>query len=225
MSTQPNMPTTPLKAMDFAAKSDWPGYFKSVLGKPARDTTLKAIELFARDAATNSRGPATGMSSLFAVDLAAGEGRDTIELLNHGWTVLAIEMLAEGITLLRDRTPPAHRSRLHTQIANYAHAWWPKCDFLNSSFALPFCPPDQFDPLWRRITTSIRPGGRFAGQLFGDRDSWGRCGHTLPHSRAQVEHLFADFDFEQLTEEEKDDATADGQPKHWHVFHIVARKR
>lgn len=197
--------------MDFAAKSDWPGYFKSVLGKPARDTTLKAVELFGGEAG-------------FAVDLAAGEGRDTLELLRRGWTVLAIEMLPQGIAMLRERVPPEARARLHTQIADYARAWWPTCDLLNCSFALPFCPPDQFDSLWIRIVDSIRPGGRFAGQFFGDRDSWGRCGHTLGHSRRDVERLFAPFEFEMMNEEEKDDVTADGTPKHWHVFHVVARR-
>ncbi len=202
-----------MKAMDFAATSDWPGYFKSVLGKPARETLVKAAEMYE----TGAEG--------FAVDLAAGEGRDTLELLRRGWTVLAIEMLPQGIALLRERVPSEARARLHTQVADYAGSWWPGCDLFNSSFALPFCPAGQFEDLWARVVRSIRAGGRFAGQLFGDRDSWGRCGHTLGHSRETVERLFDGFEFEELREEEKDDTTAAGTAKHWHVFHIVARKR
>lgn len=210
--------------MDFAARGDWSGYFRNVLGKPPRETLLKALAGFDAEIASSEAVP-RGASSRFAIDLGAGEGRDSLELLRRAWTVLAIEMLPEGIQLLREQTPAGHRARLHTQIATFADAWWPACDLFNSSFALPFCPPGQFDGLWRRITASIRPGGRFAGQLFGDRDSWGRCGHALPHSRADVERLFSGYDFELLNEEEKDDTTAGGELKHWHVFHIVARKR
>jgi hypothetical protein len=208
--------------MDFAARGDWSGYFKNVLGKPPRETLLKALAGFDAELAA---GVPHACAPPFAIDLAAGEGRDSLELLRRGWIVLAIEMMPEGIRLLREQTPLAHRARLHTQIASFADAWWPACDLFNSSFALPFCPAEQFDGLWGRITASIRPGGRFAGQFFGDRDSWGRCGHTLPHSRGEVERLFVGFDFELLNEEEKDDTTAGGDLKHWHVFHIVARKR
>ena len=73
-------------------------------------------------------------------------------------------------------------------------------------------------------------------QLF-DQDGvfqskWGAPG-SGPHeftsptgiSRAKVDKMFKDFVFEELREEEKDDVTTMGEPKHWHEFHIVARKR
>ena len=78
---------------------------------------------------------------------------------------------------------------------------------------------------WGRIVGSIRPGGRFAGQFFGDRDTWARCADRTHHTRGQVEAMLSGFDIEVFNEEERDDAMADGAPKHWHVFHIVARKR
>ncbi len=33
------------------------------------------------------------------------------------------------------------------------------------------------------------------------------------------------FAIEMLEEEESDGVTPRGRPKHWHIFHIVARKR
>jgi hypothetical protein len=44
------------------------------------------------------------------------------------------------------------------------------------------------------------------------------------HDRTQVEKLFDGFRFEHLEEVERDGKTVWGEPKHWHVFHIVARK-
>lgn len=208
-----NQEQQPKRAQDFAADNDWDGYFKAVHGKPPRDTLLKALELFGVDHA----GPGV------AVDLACGEGRDTLELLSRGWTVHAIEMSPTGLEMLDRRVRPEDRARLRMQLAPFATASWPSCDLLNCSYALPFCPPGEFAGLWQRIVSSIRPGGRFAGQLFGDRDTWSRSALTIGHTRAQVEELLKPFDIEQLNEEEKDDTTSMGELKHWHVYHIVAR--
>ncbi|HKW54544.1 MAG TPA: class I SAM-dependent methyltransferase, partial [Stellaceae bacterium] len=102
---------------------------------------------------------------------------------------------------------------------------WPATDLVNASFALPLCPPERFPALWARIERALAAGGRFAGQLFGERDEWrGEPGITH-HTRADVERLLAGFSVEMLTEEESDATTPYGKPKHWHLFHIVARKR
>jgi hypothetical protein len=105
---------------------------------------------------------------------------------------------------------------------------WPAVELVNSSFALPFCAPAAFPALWRKIDASIAPGGRFAGQLFGPRDSWARRGPggsavtILDESAARA--LFAGYAIERFEEEETDAVTPRGEAKHWHIFHVVARK-
>jgi len=105
-----------------------------------------------------------------------------------------------------------------------------------ASFALPFCRPDGFAALWQRIVASLAPGGRFCGQLFGDRDEWAspplvsRKSWSSPpamsfHSRDEVLALLRGLEIEHLDEVDEDGQTAVGDPKHWHVFHVVARKR
>ena len=54
---------------------------------------------------------------------------------------------------------------------------------------------------------------------------WARSGRTLGIPRAQLDDLLGPFQMEMLNEEEKDDTTATGGFKHWHVYHILARKR
>ena len=44
-------------------------------------------------------------------------------------------------------------------------------------------------------------------------------------SHGQVDELLEPFDVELLEEEEDDSVTPRGVQKHWHIFHIVARKR
>ena len=156
----------------------------------------------------------------FAVDLGAGGGRDTAELLRRGWSVLAIDGEAEGIARLLALAGDS--PRLTTQVGRFEDADWPACDLVNASYALPFCPPEAFPALWRRIVETLRPGGRFSGQLFGDRDQW--ADGLLTFSRGQAEALFAAFALERFEEVEENGATAIGESKHWHLFHVVARK-
>lgn len=203
--------------MDHAATRDWPAYFACMLGKPARETLVKALELFERERLAES--------ARVAADLGCGEGRDTLELLARGWTVHAQDGHPEAIGLLLPRVKPEQRARLTTEVADFTRARWPDCTLLNASFCLPFCPPAEFPGLWSRIVASVRPGGRFAGQLFGDRDTWASLPDRTHHRRGRLDALFEQFNLELLQEDEKDDTDCHGNPKHWHVFHIVARKR
>ena len=76
-----------------------------------------------------------------------------------------------------------------------------------------------------RIVAAIRPGGRFAGQFFGDRDTWASLPGRTHHSRDEVMTLLEGFEIELMNEEEKDDPPELRSPKHWHLFHVVAKKR
>ena len=44
------------------------------------------------------------------------------------------------------------------------------------------------------------------------------------NTRAEVEALLADFEIEELREQDEPGEAVSG-PKHWHVFHVIARKR
>ncbi|QYK48916.1 MAG: class I SAM-dependent methyltransferase [Phycisphaeraceae bacterium] len=210
------------RAQDFAAVRDWPGYFDLMVGKPARETLVAALASFAReDAAGGDPTP-----ERLAVDLGCGEGRDTLELLSRGWRVVALDGHPKSVELLEPRVRPEDRGRLKTCVASFADATWPESvDLFNASFSLPFCEPEDWESLWQRIVASIRPGGRFAGQLFGDRDGWAVLPDRTHHRRGELDGLFEGFVFEELREEERPDTNHDGKPKPWHVFHIVARKR
>ena len=208
-------PLPPMKSQDYSEVEDWPGYFASVLGKGARETMVAALDAFSQE----------GFDQGLGVDIAAGEGRDTLELLERGWRVVATDNHPDAFPLLLARVPDASRSRLTTVEVDFAEMQVPACDLVNASFALPFCKPEDFAPLWARIVVAIRPGGRFAGQFFGDRDTWASLPGRSHHSRAEVENLLADFDIEMMSEEERDDPPDVRSPKHWQLFHVVARKR
>lgn len=189
----------------------WAAYYEATAARPPRPTLMAGLARF-------------GDGERFAVDLGCGDGRDTIELLRRGWSVLAIDAEPLAIARLRARPdlPPA--AALQTLTADFATAHWPPADLVNASFSLPLCAPERFLALWRKIIGSLRSGGRFAGQLYGDRDGWaGRAGVTC-HDRAAVLQRLEGLEIELLEEEESDAVTPRGAAKHWHIFHIVARR-
>ena len=211
-NTQPDLP--PMGPQDFSEIEDWPGYFQSVLGKPARDTLLAALDSFEKE----------GFQTGFAVDLAAGEGRDSLELLGRSWKVLATDNHPEAFNFLWARVPEPLKPLLTTLEVNFCDMEFPESDLVNASFALPFCEPGDFEILWNKITASIRPGGRFAGQFFGKRDTWASLSNRSHHTLEEVYELLNGFTVEMMREEERDDPPHLRKPKHWQLFHVVARK-
>ena len=194
----------------------WERYYDAAAGRPPRETLLIAMERWQAEHIHSGPG--------FAVDLGCGEGRDTVELLRRGWRVLAIDAEAHAFARLEARTDVPNRHLLRMLCKPMEDAAWPACDIVNASFALPFCPPTRFAPMWRRIRASLRDGGRFAGQLFGPNDSWATRDLSIV-TRAELNALLDGYDVEFLEEIDRDGETAPGRPKHWHIFHLVARKR
>jgi SAM-dependent methyltransferase len=194
----------------------WQKYYEKTGERPPRATLLFALDRFDAEKADRRR---------LAVDLGSGNGRDTAELLRRGWRVLAVDAEPKAIEGLLARFGDEMRPVLEGRVARFEDVELPECDLVNSSFALPLCPPGDFPRVWKKIRDALRPGGRFAGQLYGDRDSWSGNPTITFHTRAQAEGLLAGYEVEHFREEEDDSVTPRGTPKHWHIFHIVARKR
>jgi tellurite methyltransferase len=194
--------------------SDWRDYYERTSGRPPRRTLLFALERFGAEGGGRK-----------AVDLGSGDGRDTIELLRRGWSVIAIDAEPAAIERLRSRRDLPRDAALATLVARFEDATWPPADLVNASFALPLCPAERFSTVWARVVQSLVPGGRFAGQLFGERDEWAGEPGITHLARAEAERLLDGLAVELFEEEEIDTATPYGKPKHWHLFHIVAQRR
>ncbi len=206
-------------SIDRTYQRDWPKYFEAVSGKPPRDTVLFALQRFAEE----------GVKERWAIDIACGEGRDTRAILQSGpWTVLAVDGHAEAVERTKAQIPPQYRNRcivrqavMELLPAETEHAGM--IDLVNASFALPFCDPQGFPALWAWIRQMLKPGGRFAGQFFGERDDWYNIRPGSHMTQDQLIDLFDGFVMEHLDEVEKDGDDAMGGIKHHHVFHVVAR--
>ena len=98
-------------------------------------------------------------------------------------------------------------------------------EFVNAEFSLPFIRAAAFPSVFTKLMASVKIGGLFTGQLFGPNDSG-----NLPesgmnfHSQSDVERLLRGWTLLELTEEDRPDKTKLGEDRHWHIFHIIARR-
>lgn len=206
----------PLQVSSTTHKEEgWSDYYKakSLAGKP-RDTLIGTVELFRKE----SKTPA------MAVDLGCGSGNDTAFLVENGWKVIALDAEQTAKTYLFDKVPENKHDQVTYVVSKFEDFLFPhNVDLINASYSLPFCSPDKIDDVMQRITSAISSGGRFCGQFFGLKDSWTKDSTMVFHSRERVENYFKDFVIESIQEEEKDGPSGSG-PKHWHLYHIIAKK-
>jgi tellurite methyltransferase len=212
--------------------NDVPGFTRERLARylernvtlPVRDTLLRALK--------HAGSPGS------AADLGCGPGKEVAELLRRGWRVEAVDAYREMTVAARAAAeaavgPAECDARLRCTHVPLA-AWDAGCgqlDLVHAGFSLPFVAVADFPALWERVVRAIRPGGLFAGQLFGPNDGFLRespAGSMNAHARDAVDRLLAPFDVLSIAEEERDGvigAPPNERVKHWHVFHIVARRR
>lgn len=189
-------------------ETSWSVYYEANDDRAPRAMLLEVLASF----------PAPGD----AVDLGCGSGIDTAAMLERGWRVFSTDAEEEAIGRLRGRVPRATADLLRTSVVRMEEVELPPADLVWAGFSLFFCDPAMFPDVWGRITTAVRPGGRFGGQLLGERDTWAPDGEMKAFSRGEVERLFDRWTIERFEEEENDGESCSG-PKHWHVFHVVAR--
>lgn len=156
-----------------------------------------------------------------ALDLGAGAGRDTRYLLRQGFDVTAVDADPRSVALL-SALPSDHLRVVESSFEDFDFATY---DLISSQFALPFTPRDRFTDVLARLKAALAPGGVFAGQFFGVHDEWNTSGsNTTFLTRAEAETLLSDLETIEFREEDAPGHVADGSPKHWHVFHILARR-
>lgn len=193
----------------------WRAYYRATSAGPPRELLRNALDHIAWEGSTRKQRT--------AIEIGFGSGRDTLELLRRGWRVLAVDNQEGAAEYLARRVPARQRASLTILIAPMEEVDLPSADLVYSSFTLPFCAPARFPALWRRIRRSVRPGGHFAGQLFGDRDAWhGRRRMTF-HSLRAVRALTRGYKVELLRETEEEGRSFLG-PKHWHLFDLILER-
>jgi trans-aconitate methyltransferase len=191
-----------------ASPGEWSDYFKAVLAKPLHPHYSQIDEYL----------PKHGL----ALELGAGVGKGAIHLALKGLDVVALDRDPKALEILRQTSPPGvHIETVAAEMRDFPPGPY---DVVVAQFSLFFLAPSEFTDLWPRLVEAIKPGGLFAGQLLGVNDSWNDKGHSM-HDGAGLDDLFTGFEMLYLDEVDRDGEDVFKRPKHWHIFHIVARKK
>jgi hypothetical protein len=159
-----------------------------------------------------------------ALDAGAGALNATKYLLSAGFaTVTAMDAAPRA----REVAAELGDDRVTFALSRFEDFEFParRYDLVNAEFSLPFIAPSDFVPTFNRLLRSVRSGGIFTGQLFGPNDSWNVKNSGMSfHTRAEAEVFFREFDLIHFEEEDHPGTTKLGEPKHWHIFHIIAQR-
>jgi trans-aconitate methyltransferase len=187
--------------------SDWTGYVTMTTGSPPRPLLQQAIDRF------------EGLGT--AVDLGCGAGNETIALLQHGSRVHAVDSNETAIRTVTSRADGL--TGLSTECTDLWKATLPAADLVYAGFSLFFVPPARYSEAWARVASAVRPGGRFAGQFLGTRDTWAVLPEITAHEEYAVRELLGDWVIESFDEVEHDGRAMSG-PKHWHHYDVIAAR-
>lgn len=190
------------------ANKDWSDYYKATQSKPPRSLLIKVLEYVKNKSK--------------AIDVGGGALNDTKYLLDQGFEVTVID----ESPLMEKEAKNIPSDKLQAITTSFEEFNFPKeeYDLASAMFALPFTAPQHFTEVFEKIKSSLKKDGIFCGQFFGDRDEWKTNPNMTFHTKEQAEELLKDLEIISFKEEEKEDKTATGGMKHWHIFHIIARK-
>ncbi|MFO0704971.1 MAG: methyltransferase domain-containing protein [Candidatus Andersenbacteria bacterium] len=190
-------------------KKDWGDYYKATRNLPPSPLLVKAL--------------AYVIKKNKAIDIGGGALKDTQYLLSQGFETTAIDQSPQ----MSEMAKSLQSDMLHFYVTKFIDFDFPAetFDIASSMYSLPFNLPKEFNTVFTNIKKSLVVSGIFVGNFFGTRDDWHTKSTMTFHARQQVQALFADMEVIFFQEKEFDGKTADGKPKHWHLFNVIARKK
>ncbi len=185
-------------------KKDWSEYYDFTRAQPSHGLLAEAL-LYVKN---------TGK----AIDIGGGALRDTKYLLQKGFDVTVIDKSP----LLEKEALEIKNERLHTFVTSFEDYKFPADEYILASamYSLPHCEPEHFGRVITNIKLSLKKGGIFCGQMFGDHDQWSKTVGMTYLSADEARGYLNDMEIITFREEE----TKEGRTKHWHIYNFIARK-
>jgi tellurite methyltransferase len=157
-----------------------------------------------------------------ALDLGCGAGADSRFLLENGFLVTSVDGSAEAEAYIKNLP---HQEKVQFIQSAFETFNFGSYDLVNASRSLPFTHKDKFEEVFYKLKNSIKHSGVFVGQFYGVNDQWNKPEETITFlNKKEIEILLSGLKIIKLDEKEYDGTIANGKPKHWHIFDIIASK-
>jgi len=165
-----------------------------------------------------------------ALDVGAGNLRDTKYLLEQGFTVTALDPDPMSIK----RAEELHHPLL--QAVQEVVGKWNAPDnhfsLINAQGILFHFPPERFRHVMQKLYKALKTGGVLCAEFLGTNDTWNHSNTEMTFlTKEELIAILEDYEIEVLDELERDGTSAasqiDGKDelKHWHVFKVIAVKK
>ncbi len=187
----------------------WNKYYKNQEKRKPREQTVRAVSFV-----KNKNN---------ALDLGSGNFIESKYLAKLFKRVVAVDSASDAVL---------YAKKLNNNInfinKSYKEVFLKKSyfDIVNAQYALPFLGKSGFIKFFKSIEISLKKDGVFVGQFFGIRDEWNTKDSLLVfHTKSQILKMLKNFQILEISEEEQARKTGLGEMKHWHVFHVIAKKK
>lgn len=194
---------------------NWKGYYDAIEDRPSK-ALVRAIQNYCKE-------------KDYALDIAAGNLRDTKYLLEEGFNVVAIDPSPVSIKLAGDL-----KNEDLTMFPDLVGAYeFPKNHFsvVNAQGILFHLPEPRFSFVINKISQTLKKGGVLCADFIGEKDTWNYPGTSKTIvTPEKLKEVFADFEIVFLRESEQDETEefakkkGASKPKHWHHINIIAIK-
>jgi SAM-dependent methyltransferase len=156
-------------------------------------------------------------SNRTALDIGAGNGRDSRYLATHGFDVTAVDISSASSTW------SLNFSNIKFICSDVRVLPLGQYDLINASLVLPFLEKQSFLTFWPRLLDSLNAGGVICGHFFGAKDWKYRNDLVWAADRITVVELLSSLNIEELEERLVQGPNESGETVKKHNFSFVAR--
>ncbi len=194
----------------------WDGYY-DVIGGEHSSALEKAVREYGKD-----KG--------YALDIGAGNLRDTKFLLHEGFKVTAVDPSPGSVAAAQKIDDPNF-----TMFQGFAGAYpFPENHFsiINAQQILFHFPKAKFDFIMEKIQSSLTSGGILCANFLGENDTWNSPEKNMTITPAKdLPEILKGFEIVYIKEHERDQTPefakgkGDVKPRHEHQVVVIAIKK
>ena len=157
-----------------------------------------------------------------ALEIGFGVGTGLVWWAERGWQVTGLDpdpgMCEEANRIC------AGNPLVTVRCEGALEAAWPEVDVVAAVFSTFFLGRADESALLARVRAHLQAGGIFACQLLGPHDDWAKSGMPS-HTRTGVDRIVEGYSVLHRQEVDQAGKTVYGEPKHWHVHHLILQKK